>query len=150
MPVWFEGQNEISCGLDHVEQAVANTGEYFTNVVSLMPGLASVELIEEQGDAVTIKTNEGLMKRSNIFTRTRPDRVLIEFDEVYEAGSKITTNSHFSHQFVAKDEGVTHLMVISDVTAPGLLGFFYRKFGSSKMGKAFLNAHKAHLEKVGS
>ena len=34
----------------------------------------------------------------------------------------------------------------SDVVAPRLLGFFYRRFGRSKMGNAFLTAHKAHLE----
>lgn len=147
MSVWFEGESTIRCSLDQVKEAVDNTDEYFTGIVRLMPGLASVELVEQEGDAVTIKTNEGLMTRTRISTRSQPDRVIIEFDEEYKAGSKITTNSHFCHQFVGHDQGVTHLLVIRDVTAPGLLGFFYRKFGSSKMGNAFLTAHKAYLEK---
>ena len=147
MSVWFDGENKISCSLDHVRQAVDEAGEYFAGVVSLMPGLTSVELVEQRADAVTIRTNEGLMKRTNISTRARPDRVVIEFDEEYKAGSKVTTNSHFCHEFVANDHGVTHLVVIRDVVAPGLLGFFYRTFGSSKMGNSFLTAHKAYLEK---
>lgn len=148
MSVWFEGEQKISRDLDGLKQAVGNVGEYFTGVVSLMPGLANVELVEQQADAVTIRTNEGLMKRTNISTRTHADRVVVEFDEEYKAGSKVTTNSHFSHQFLADGQGLTHQMVISDVAAPGLLGFFYRKFGSAKMGKAFLAAHKAYLEKT--
>ena len=35
---------------------------------------------------------------------------------------------------------------MSDVAAPGILGFMYRKFGSSKMGNAFLVAYKTYLE----
>ena len=35
---------------------------------------------------------------------------------------------------------------MSDVEAPGFLGFFYQRFGSSKMGNAFLAAYKGHLE----
>ena len=31
-----------------------------------MPGLTSVDLVEEHADTVVIKTNEGLMKRHNI------------------------------------------------------------------------------------
>jgi len=58
MSVWFEGENEISCSLDHVRQAVDDTGEYFTGIVRLMPGLTSVELVEHRADALTIKTNE--------------------------------------------------------------------------------------------
>ena len=146
MAIWFEGENEILCSLDDVKQAVGDVGAYFTGVVSLMPGLTAVELVEQHDDTLAIRTNEGLMKRTNISTRSEADRVVIEFDEEYEAGSKIATNSHFRHQFVADETGVTHLMVIRDVTAPGLLGFFYRKFGSTKMGNAFLAAHQAHLE----
>ncbi len=147
--VWFEGEDKISCDLDQLTQAVANLGEYFAGVVSLMPGLSSVELVERQNDPVTIRANEGLMKRTNILTKVQPDSVVFEFDEEYEAGSKVTTNSHFCHRFVANDQGLTHALTIRDVSAPGLLGFFYRRFGSSKMGNAFLTAHKAYLEENG-
>ena len=37
-------------------------------------------------------------------------------------------------------------LVVRDVTAPGLLGFFYRRFGSSKIGKALLAAEKTYFE----
>jgi hypothetical protein len=36
---------------------------------------------------------------------------------------------------------------MSDVEASGFLGFFYRRFGSSKTGNAFLTAYRAHFEK---
>jgi hypothetical protein len=147
MSVWFEGEGEIACSLDRVAQAIdKGVGAYFTGVVSLMPGLTSVDLVEEHADAIVIKTNEGLMKRSNISTRVEDDRVTVEFDEEYQAGSKVTVNSHFVHEFVATDHGLTHQLAVRDVAAPGFLGFFYRKFGSSKMGTALLTAEKTYFE----
>lgn len=147
MSVWFEGEGEIACGLDRVVDAIdGRFGEYFTGVVSNMPGLTTVDLVEEVPAAVIIKTNEGLMKRHNILSRFDKDTVTIEFDEDYEAGSKITVHSHLVHRFVAASNGVTHHLVVRDVTAPGMLGFFYRKFGSSKIGNALLKAEKAYLE----
>lgn len=147
MSIWFESEDDINCSLEQVREAIENTGEFFVGIVSLMPGLASVTLVEQDADSVTIKTNEGLMKRTNISSRIEGDRVVLEFDEEYNAGSKVTTNSHFTDEFISSDSGVTHRLVVRDVTAPGLLGFFYRKFGSAKMGKAFLAAHKSYLEK---
>lgn len=35
---------------------------------------------------------------------------------------------------------------MSDVEASGLLGFFYRRFGSKKMGNAFLAAYRSYFE----
>ena len=148
MSVWFEGEAEVACSLDQVAEAIDNNiGEYFAGVVRHMPGLTSVDLVEEHANAVIITTNEGLMKRHNILTRAEDDRVTIEFDEEYQAGSKVTVNSHSLHQFVATDHGVTHHLVVRDVAAPGFLGFFYRKFGSSKIGQALLTAEKTYLEK---
>jgi hypothetical protein len=102
--------------------------------------------VEQRGDSVTIRTNEGLMHRTNIAKMIEADRVVLESNERYEAGSKVTTTAHFHDEFIATDTGVTHRLVISDVAAPGLLGFFYEKFGSSKTGNAFLMAYKAYLE----
>ena len=60
MSVWYEGQGEIACTLDRVAQAIDNhIGKYFTGVVSHMPGLTNVDLVEERPDAVVIRTNEG-------------------------------------------------------------------------------------------
>ena len=147
MSIWFEGGGEIACSLDRVAQAVDDKiGEHFTGVVSLMPGLTSVDLVEERADGVTIRTNEGLMNRHNIVTRVDDESVTIEFDEEYQAGSKVTVNSHSVHRFATTDHGVTHHLVVRDVTARGILGFFYRKFGSAKMGKALLTAEKTYLE----
>ncbi|MGB5381611.1 MAG: hypothetical protein WBO25_11515, partial [Acidimicrobiia bacterium] len=97
-------------------------------------------------DSATIRTNEGLMTRSNISKRVEAERVEIEFDEKYEAGSKVTATSHFSDEFTTSNTGVAHRLVISDVEAPGFLGFFYQRFGNSKTGNAFLAAYKDYLE----
>lgn len=112
-----------------------------------MPGLTTVELVAHEDDSVTIRTNEGLMYRTNISKSIEADRVVVDFDERYEAGSKVTTTSHFSDEFTTSDTGVTYRLVMSDVEAPGFLGFFYQRFGSSKTGNAFLAAFKAHMEK---
>lgn len=149
MSAWFEGDNEIDCDIRQLKDALKDHGEHYVGVIRLMPGMTSVELVEQGTDFVTIKTNEGLMRRTNISKRIDAERVVVEFDEEYEAGSKVTTTSHFSDEFTTSDTGVTHRLVMSDVGAPGFLGFFYRTFGSSKTGNAFLTAYKAYFEKQG-
>lgn len=52
----------------------------------------------------------------------------------------------YRREFSTSDNGVAHSVVISDVEAPGLLGFFYRRFGGSKTGNAFLAANKTYFE----
>jgi hypothetical protein len=148
--VWFEDDGEIDCDIRQVQHALENHGELYVGVISLMPGLTSVKLVDQESGSVTIRTNEGLMKRTNISTRIEADRVVMEFDERYEAGSKVTVTSHFSDRFTTSDSGVIHRLVISDVAAPGFLGFLYRTFGSSKTGKATMTAYKSHFEKQGA
>ena len=147
MSVWFEGEGEIDCDIQQVQSAFDDHGAHYVGVISLMPGMTSVELVEQGSDSVTIRTNEGLMKRTNISKRLEAASVLVDFDEEYEAGSKVTTTSHFRDEFTTSPSGVKHRVVISDVEAPGVLGFFYERFGSSKMGNAFLTACKAYFEK---
>ncbi len=146
MVVWFEGDTDIDCTIEQVSRALDNPGALFTGVTSLMPGLTSAELVEQGGDSVIIETNEGVMKRTNISRRVEADSVVVEFDEEYAAGSKVTTTSHFREEFTTNAAGVSYHLVMTDVEAPGFLGFFYQKFGSSKIGNAFLAAYKAYLE----
>ena len=89
-----------------------------------MPGLTSVELEEQGSDSVTIRTNEGLMKRTDISKRIEAHGAVVESDEEYQAGSKVTVKSHFLDEFAASDTGVKHRTVIGGAEAPGLLGFF--------------------------
>ncbi len=147
MSVWFQGEGEIGSNLEGVKRALEKHGELYVGIVSLMPGLTSVELVEQGGDSVTIRTNEGLMERTNISKNIESERVVVEFDEKYQAGSKVTVTSRFSDEFTPTDTGVTHRLVMSDVEAPGFLGFLYRRFGSSKTGNATLKAYKAYFEK---
>ena len=146
MPVWFEGASEIRCDIEQVKRSLDDLGDHHVGVIGRMPGLTSVVLVEQGSDHVTIRTNEGLMKRTKITKRLEAESVVVELDEEYAAGSKVTATSHFLHEFTRSGTGVSHRMVISDVEAPGFLGFFYRRFGSSKMGNAFLKAYQAYFE----
>ena len=143
---WFEGSGIIKCNLQELKLAIENPGKFYEGVVSFMPGLTSVKLLEQGKDFVIIETNEGLMKRTNIRKTILPDGVVIEFDEEYQAGRMVTANSHFLEEFKATKEGLNHRTEISDVTAPGILGFFYRSFGSKSIGNAILKSHKTYLE----
>lgn len=147
MSVWFEGENELECDIEDVKQSLEDLGAHFVGVVSCMPGMITVKLLDQTSDSVTIKTNEGVMERTNIAVHVEAERVVVELEEKYEAGSKVTTTSHFVDEFVTTATGTRHHTVISDVTAPGFLGFFYRRFGSSKMGNAFLAAHASNFKK---
>ena len=119
MSVWFEGSREIDCDIGQVRRALENPGEPYEGIVSLMPGLTSVELVEQGNDSVTNRTNEGLMKRTNISKHVEAYGVVVNFDESYEAGSKVTTTSHFTEEFTADDTGVKYRLVMSNVEAPG-------------------------------
>ena len=39
------------------------------------------------------------MKRTNISKRIEADRVVVEFDEEYQAGRMLTTEAHFTDEF---------------------------------------------------
>lgn len=61
--VWFEGTNRINCTIYDLETSLRFLEEHFKGVVSIMPGMTSVELIERGDHFVTTKTDEGIMKR---------------------------------------------------------------------------------------
>lgn len=149
MSVWFEGSNQIECSIEQVKQAVDNHGELYAEVIGLMPGMKWAELVEQGTDFVTIETNEGRMKRTDISKRIQAETVVIELDEKYMAGRTVTTMAHFLDEFKKSGNGVEHRVVISRVEAPGWLGFFYRAFGKSKTGNAFLKAYKVYFESLG-
>lgn len=145
--IWFKGSGQINCDIQNVNHSLENLGEHFVGVTSLMSGMTSVELVEQGDDHMVLKTNEGLMKRRNISMIIEAERTIVEFDEEYKAGKTITTNAHFLIEFASNASGVEHRIVISDLTAPGFMGFFYKNFGSSSMGRAFLDTYKTYLEK---
>ena len=146
MSVWFEGNTEIEGNIQLVNHALENPGEHYVGIIKLMPGMTSVELVEQKSDYLIIKTNEGIMKRTQIVKTIETESVVIEFDEDYQAGSKITTKSNFLEEFTTGEKGINLRVVISAVEASGLLGFFYRKFGSANTGNAFLKAYETYFE----
>ena len=111
MSIWFESHNEIQCNIQKVKQSFNNYGEHYVGVISLMPGLTSVE-----------------------------------FDEEYQAGRMISVKSHSLDEFTNRGAKVKHRIVLSEVKAPGLLGFFYRTFGKSSIGNSLLKSNKIFLE----
>ena len=146
MSVWYEGSNEIERDTQQIKHSLENWGDYFLGVTSLMPGLTSVELVEQGSDSIIIRTNEGLMKRTSITNRIEAERVVVEFDEEYQAG-KITVKSHVMEEFTASEVGVKHRIIMSDVEAGGVLGLFYRTLGKSSIGNAILKSTKTYFEK---
>lgn len=145
--VWFEGISSIDCDIQVIEKSLSDIGKHYTDVISLMSGLTSVELVESGENSLTIMTNEGLMTRTNISIVKSDDSIIVQFDEEYRAGKTITTNSHFFEEFSAKDNKVIQRIIISDLKAPGFMGFFYRTFGSKNIGNAFLGSYKKYFEK---
>ena len=146
MSKWFEGSRIIDCNIEQVKSSFENLGNHFLGIVKLMPGLTSVELIDQGQDIVIIKTNEGLMKRNKISVTIDTDSVKIKFDEEYQAGSMSSVKSHYLHEFNKSDGGVDHRTVISEVDASGVLGFFYRTFGRSSTGNAVLDSYQTFFE----
>ena len=145
--IWFEDTSQINCKIDEVEKSLTDLGNHFKEVISKMAGMTTVELIEQGNDFVTIRTNEGIMKRTNISIVSDESKITVEFDEEYQAGKTITTNSHFVEEFEAKNNEIILRVEISNLKAPGFMGFFYRKFGSKNIGNAFLNAYESYLGK---
>ena len=147
MSNWFEGSIDLGCSIQQVKTSYKNFGDHFVGIVSLMPGLTSVELMEQGQDFVIIKTNEGLMKRKNISKTIEADSLIVEFDEDYQAGAIGTVKSHYREEFKRSDTVVSYRSVISTVEAPGILGFFYRTFGKTSTGNAVLNSNKTYFDK---
>lgn len=143
---WFEGSSKIECSFHSLEHTIENHGKFYEGVVSCMPGISSVELLENGKDYLIIKTNEGIMKRTNIEKSISPDKIVVKFDEEYRAGKMVTARSHFFDVFTSNENGLTLMTTISDVKAPGILGFVYRLFGGANIGKAILSSHKTYLE----
>ena len=143
---WFEGTTHLNCDLQSVKTSVADLGAHFVGVVRSMPGISEAELLEQGDDSVTIRTNEGMMKRHDIECSVADDEVVLRYDEVYETG-KVTGRSHFEDAYTASDSGgVQFRCLVSDVRADGVLGFLYTKFGSRNMGKAFLSSQQDYFQ----
>jgi hypothetical protein len=146
MDVWFEGYNTIECNFQRVRRDIENIGEHYLGLTSFMPNLTSIELVEQGIDFVTIKTSEGLIKRSNIKKVLKPDSLVLEFDEETQTGSMLTTKAHVKDKFTKNGPKVIHRTIISNFKAPGLLGFIYRKIGKTKTGNAYFTTYKTYFE----
>lgn len=146
MSVWFEGKNEIDCTIEQIKNGLSDIGEHFVNVTKLMPGLTSVEIVKSGDGFVTIKTNEGLMKRTKISTSIEVNIVVIEFDEEYQAGKLVNNNSHVRIEFTGVGNKTEQRTVITNQDSKGILGFFFGRFGKSSTGNAFLDSYKTYFE----
>ncbi len=145
MAVWLEGECEIDCDIERVTASLTDLGAHYAAVVAQMPGMTTVDLVDNRPGLVRIRTNEGLMTRSNITVRGQDESIVVEYDEEYEAGRMIVS-SHHRDDFSASGKGIRYRTVVSDLTATGVLGFFYQRFGRSSMRNAFLLSYRSYLE----
>ena len=106
--IWFDGSKEINTSLPEIENSLDDIGQFVLDVINLMPSMTSVKIIEQGHDFVTLETNEGIMNRTNISIEIAKEKIVIEFDEKYQAGKTITTNSHFIHEFKSTKNSVNH------------------------------------------
>ena len=143
---WFEGTIQINCSIDDIRNSLTNLGQHYVGMVKHMPGITNTELVEQGSDHVIIKTNEGIMKRHNISMQDTSETIIVEFDEEYQAGRMITTKTHYKEEYTKENAGLTCRIILRDVEASGILGFFYTIFGKSNIGNALLQANKLYLE----
>ena len=146
MSIWFESSNEIECNIQKVKESFNNYGKHYMGIISLMPGLTNVKIIEEGPGFVSIRTNEGIMKQTNISKIVQDDKLIVEYDEDYQAGKKINVKTHYLDEFIFVENKVKHRTVLSNVKATGILGFFYKIFGKSSIGNAILKSYKTFFE----
>ena len=144
--IWFHNSTMIDCKIEDINKSLSDIGNHYKKLVSVYPGMTSVELIKQGKDYVTIETNEGTMKRTAISIDRSENKIIVELDEEYIT-SKITTSSHYVEIFEAKNDRVELSIEINNLTAPGFLGFFLRNFGSKNIGNGFLKSYKSILEK---
>ena len=144
--IWFKEAILIDCNIEDVNKSLSNIGEHYKKLISVYPGMTAIELIDQGNDFVSIKTNEGTMKRTNISVNKSENKIIIELDEEYIT-SAITTTSHIVEKFEKKDNEMELQIEISNHKAPGFLGFFLRNFGSKNIGNGFLDSYKKILEK---
>lgn len=87
------------------------------------------------------------MKRFNISKHMEGAKIVLAYEEEYQAGRLLTTKAHFLDEFTPqKKGGITYRLIIHDLEALGITGFFYRNLGSTNIGKAFLQAQKTYFE----
>lgn len=146
MSNWYKGSHEINCGFSKILESFENIGDLYVNITKLMPGLSIVELVEQSESHVVIKTNEGLMNRSNISRKLVDECLTISYDEDYQAGKTIRVISHIEDVFISENDITKHKLSISDVNATGFMGFLYRTFGKSNIGNSQLKAYKEFFE----
>jgi len=144
--IWFKGSTIIECNIEDINNSLSDIDEHYVKLISVYPGMTSVELIEQGDDFVIIRTNEGTMKRTNISVDRSENKIQIESDEEYIT-SKITTSSNVVEKFEVKNDKIELQIKISNHSAPGFLGFFLRNFGGKNIGNGFLDSYKKILEK---
>lgn len=54
MSVWFWGSQKVACGLDEVARSLGEVAAHHLGIIALMPGLTSVELVDQRDHFVTI------------------------------------------------------------------------------------------------
>jgi cell division protein FtsX len=143
--IWFEKSILIETKIEQIDLSLNDIANHFQQLIQIYPGITSAELIDQGKDYVTIKTNEGLMKRTNVSVNRLENKIVIELDEEYKT-SAITTHSHIIETFETKNDKIELHIEINNHKAPGFLGFLLRNFGSKNIGNGFLESYKKMFE----
>ncbi|MDG1483216.1 MAG: hypothetical protein P8R54_26740 [Myxococcota bacterium] len=146
MKTLFEDTTALPFCLQDISAALSDIGRYFVETTRNMPDMTSVVLVEQGASFVTFKTNQGLVKRTNIAIEHTAERIRVEYAEEYWAGKLIAGISHVMDDFMPCPAGIAHCTTISGVEAPGFRGFFTRNLDVSGLGKALQVAQRRHIE----
>ncbi len=145
MKTLFEDTTVLPFSLPDISAALSDIGLYFVETTRNMPDMTSVVLVEQGAGFVTFKTNQGLVKRTNIAIEHTAARIRVEYAEEYWAGKLIAGISHVMDDFTPRPAGLAHCTTISGVEAPGFRGFFTRNLDVSRLGEALQAAQRRHI-----
>ena len=142
MKDWFKGNIVVNTSLSIIKEAFENHDNHFQKAVLSMPGMTKAEVLESGTDYVTIRTNEGLMKRTKIKKTSEENELLVEFEENYDGGKVVEVTSQYIFKFTSLNDQVNVECTIRLLKTKGFLGFIYKKLSSKSIGKATLNSYK--------
>ena len=58
--IWYQKSTRVVCNIEDISKSLSDIGKHYKELMSVYPGMTTVELIEQGKDYVTIKTSEGL------------------------------------------------------------------------------------------
>jgi hypothetical protein len=105
MKIWFTGNTTLQCSFEKIKTETKQINLFITSIVGRMPGITSVEIMAEDIGFVKIKTNEGVLTRTNIVVSSDHSTITISSNEHYIAGKMIQVEADFKEAFHIDETG---------------------------------------------